>query len=133
MWCAVVILVNLLAFKLIEDFFDFIPVGAFSLVLLLLAYLPTRRLKQICYDDNFVYVSSFWSEDRFLLNKVKGVNIPSLLSFYAFELEIQSGDAVIKFNFWMPMPHMTQYFSTNQHPSLLKNFLLHVKNQPSKT
>lgn len=68
----------------------------FVLLLLLVFLLPTiitYKLSKVTFDDNFVYVKTWLTEEKFELRKVKSINEGDLMAMDPFfQLEIISDD-----------------------------------------
>ncbi len=123
-WCSILFGMNILIWIETGSFEVFLVVFLFSLFMAAIAYLNIRKIRQISYGSDFVYVKNFRNESKYPLSKVKAINEPSVpLMDPTFELEFTfEKGGIEKFDFMVHIHEYLNYLWSNQIPLSIRIF-----------
>jgi hypothetical protein len=89
---------------------------ALLMLLMIFIMIPCINLKKVSFDDQYLYISNWFSEKRFDLRKLKRVNEGELSGFDPFfQLEIIGKDnELVKFDFMPKFKEAKKYLFSRQ-------------------
>jgi hypothetical protein len=115
-WCLLILVLTIIILATAQN-----PLGLFALVMILPS-IPFLKLNKITFDENFIYITKWWKEQKYELGNIKSINEGDITSMDPFfEIEIYSLSGTIKFEF-MPkfIENLTFFFKKKYIGSLLE-------------
>ncbi len=115
-WCLSTLILAIIILVGVQN-----PLGLFALVMILPS-IPFLKLNRITFDEDFIYITKWWKEQKYELGNIKSINEGDITSMDPFfEIEINSLRGTIKFEF-MPkfIENLTFFFKKKYIGSLLE-------------
>ena len=101
------------------------PFGLLLLLVFLIPTIITYNLSKVTYDDNFVYVKTWFDEEKFELKKVKSINegdFRTMDPFFQLEIIVDNDRTIKKVDFAPKYFESLEYFFRKSYNGRLLSF-----------